>query len=198
MNKKKTSSTSGNNSVRIVGGSNRGRKIPVADITGLRPTGDRLRETLFNWLAPYIEGSRVLDAYAGSGALAFEALSRGASQALLLDNSALAADQLKKSAEILSAKAEIRCQDALQFFRSTVDSQFKPFNIVFLDPPFGNSLLQDSVKALTQSYLLSSGALIYLENEKALAPISTASNWKLLREKTQGEVCCQLYQLCSG
>ena len=185
---------SSTHSVRIIGGTNRGRKITVADLPGLRPTGDRLRETLFNWLTPYIEGAQVLDAYAGSGALAFEALSRGASHALLLDNSNIAANQLKRSAALLNVNAEIRCQDALHFFNSTTDSG-SGFDIVFLDPPFGDSLLQGAVDALAQSTLLSAHALIYLEQARSQPTISAPANWNSHREKTLGEVSCQLYQL---
>lgn len=199
MTRKNTSPST--NNVRIIGGTNRGRKIPVADLPGLRPTGDRLRETLFNWLSPYIEGAQVLDAYAGSGALAFEALSRGASRALLLDNSNIAINQLKQSAALLKTDAEIRCRDALQLFNSTAgsNSEFDSgFDIVFLDPPFGDSLLQGAVDALAQSTLLSPRALVYIEQARSQLNISAPVNWNLHREKTLGEVSCQLYQLATG
>lgn len=198
MTRKNTSPST--NNVRIIGGANRGRKIPIADLPGLRPTGDRLRETLFNWLAPYIEGAQVLDAYAGSGALAFEALSRGASRALLLDNSNIATSQLKQSAALLNADAEIRCQDTLHFLKSTTDSGSRSdsvFDIVFLDPPFGDSLMQGAADALAQSTLLSPRALVYIEQARSQPNISAPANWNLHREKTLGEVSCQLYQLAS-
>lgn len=185
------------NSIRIIGGSNRGRKILVLDLPGLRPTGDRLRETLFNWLAPFVEGARVLDAFAGSGVLAFEALSRGAHQAVLLDSSDAVVKQLKQSAQLLSVDAEIRCQNALHFFKSGPENGSKKFDIVFLDPPFGELLLQEAIETLAQSTLLSPRAMIYLEQARSQQTANTPSNWKLQREKTVGEVSCQLYQLDS-
>jgi|SaaInl5LU_22_DNA_1037371.scaffolds.fasta_scaffold03009_9 16S rRNA (guanine966-N2)-methyltransferase len=181
-------------SVRITGGTHRSRKIPVIDIQGLRPTGDRLRETLFSWLMPHLEGAKVLDAFAGSGILSFEALSRGAEQALLLDNSSTAVEQLKKSAVMLDAKVDVRCQDALQFFSSKNTTPHTTFNIIFLDPPFSEGLMQKSIDSLATSNLLSPRAMIYLEQASSQEQAVPPSNWNLHREKTIGEVSCFLYQ----
>lgn len=184
-------------SIRIIGGSIRGRKIPVADIEGLRPTGDRMRETLFNWLAPYIQGARVLDAFAGTGVLSLEALSRGASEALLIEKSKTAVEQINQSCSALKAKAEILHQDAISFFQSEQSNNFQPFDIVFLDPPFADSLLQKSVDQLVLSKLLAPRALIYLEQARSQPKISIPTGWTLYKDKTQGEVSCQLYQAIS-
>ncbi len=193
MSPKKTDSAK--NQVRIIGGQWRGRKIPVLGLPGLRPTGDRQRETLFNWLAPFIEGARVLDAFAGSGALGFEALSRGASYVLLLDKSSKAAGNLRECATLLGAGAEIQCQDALAYFEADHSQRTDNFNLVFLDPPFSESLANKSVAALGSSALLSKNALVYLEQSRRDPAPLVPENWSTHREKVSGEVSSYLYQV---
>ena len=186
------------NQVRIIGGQWRGRKLPVLDLPGLRPTGDRRRETLFNWLAPYIEGARILDAFAGSGALAFEAMSRGASEALLLEISSQAVRNLQQNILALDAdsQAQTNCTDALSFFdaQPTKDKNSATFDIVFLDPPFRENLLDRAIEKLNSSQILSTNALIYLELESRKGLPKVPKNWSLLKEKSQGEVTSLLYR----
>lgn len=181
--------------IRIIGGKWRSRKLPVPVINGLRPTGDRVRETLFNWLNPYIDGARVLDAFSGSGALAFEALSRGAQYAMLLDNSKQAIDNLKQSAILLDSQstAEIRLNSALRFLQN--ESATEAFNIVFLDPPFEAQLLEDCITKLDNSNLLAPRALIYIEQNKRDPIPSPPHNWTLIKQKQSGEVCSLLFQI---
>lgn len=196
MAKKKNNSKLTN--LRIVGGTHRGRKISVVEEPGLRPTGDRMRETLFNWLSPYIEGASVLDAFAGSGVLAFESLSRGANSALLLENSTRATRQLNETAELLGMQADIRQQDALQLFQSNAGIDSQKFDVIFLDPPFNTPLLQQSLDALEQSSLLQPNALIYLEWAKSQPQPMAPQSWSQHREKTMGEVSCAIYQFSAN
>lgn len=190
--KKKDSKLS---SLRIIGGTHRGRKILVAEEPGLRPTGERMRETLFNWLAPYIEGASVLDAFAGTGILGFESISRGAKNALLLENSSAVARQLNQTSESLGLEADIRQQNALEFFRSDADLGSHEFDVIFLDPPFDTSLLQQSMSLLDQSHLLKPNALIYLEWAKSQPQPVPPQNWAGFKEKSMGDVSCAIYQL---
>ncbi len=154
-----------------------------------------MRETLFNWLAPYIEGARVLDAFAGSGALGFEALSRGARFALFMDNSSVAVAQLKQSSQLLQSGAQIHQGNVIDFFNNRGDAEHRSFDIVFLDPPFDLDLLQTAVTALDQSGLVSEGGMVYIEQPRSQQRILTSGHWKLHREKSLGEVHCQLFQL---
>lgn len=195
MNQKKTGGAK--HQVRIIGGQWRGRKLSVPDLPGLRPTGDRQRETLFNWLSPYIDGARVLDAFAGSGALGFEALSRGASSAVLLDNSSVAVANLKACVSLLGADANavVQCQDAIAYFNAAQLPDPGPFDLVFLDPPFSASLMNKSIAALDSGPLLSNNSLVYLEqNRRDPAPL-VPENWSINREKSSGEVSSYLYQV---
>ena len=122
-------------SVRIIGGRWRGTRLPVLDVPGLRPTSDRARETLFNWLAPALPGARVLDLFAGSGALGLEALSRGAREAVLVERDRAAAGSLRHAVARLhaDAQAQVVVADAIEFLRAPLQGRF---DVVFLDPPF--------------------------------------------------------------
>lgn len=179
-----------NNEVKIIGGNWRSRKIQFSDRADLRPTPNRVRETLFNWLAPYINSMKCLDLFAGSGALSFEALSRGASHATMVDRSFQAINNLKKNAAILNANCDFYC---LQFSTS-LDNPFKHhFDLVFLDPPFHKNLVSPCCQWLEQN-CLAEHAFIYIENEKTLGCPKVPENWQLLRHKTAGEVCYSLFQ----
>jgi 16S rRNA (guanine966-N2)-methyltransferase len=147
-------------SVRIIGGKWRRRRIAIAAGTDLRPTPDRVRETLFNWLDPLLEGARCLDLYAGTGVLGFEALSRGAASAVLVEHDALAARALERERDELGAMAEVVCADAPTYVKASgIDS----FDIVFVDPPYR----QDAVPVLEALLReLRQGALLYLERER--------------------------------
>ena len=163
--------------VRIIAGSLRGSKLPVADRAGLRPTGDRARETLFNWLQQDIAGKRVVDLFAGSGALGFEAASRGAASVLMLERDAELARSLRETATRLKALAvHVEAVDALAWLgRAAVPS----FDLAFIDPPFGASLWQQAADALRP--WLADAAWVHVE----LAPgavFSPPAGWRLHRE----------------
>ena len=176
--------------VRIIGGEMRGRKLHFRPIEGLRPTLDRIRETLFNWLARDITNSHCLDLFAGSGALGFEALSRGASRITLVEQSKKVVDDLMVNCQRLdSNNIKIVNLEALKFLQST-DLKF---NIVFLDPPFGNNLLEKTVSALIPR--LSENALIYIEQENSETPFEPDDRWQKLKYKNTGNFSYALYQL---
>ena len=152
------------NQVRIIGGQWRGRKLSFPDADGLRPTADRVRETLFNWLAGHIAGSRCLDMFAGSGALGFEALSRGASHCCFVDQNTAVLKQIQANCELLDATAnsEFLFADA-----SKPIDVADTFDIVFLDPPFKGPALEACLDWLLKSPLLTSDSLIYIETAKS-------------------------------
>ena len=172
--------------VRIVAGKWRGRRLPVPAVPGLRPTSERIRETLFNWLAPRIEGARCLDLYAGTGALGFEALSRGAAEVLFVENSAAAARALTESARLLSAgNAVMHTGDAVRFLQKAEVAQR---DIVFLDPPFGDASLAELCRLLVARPWLAPGAAVYLEQDRGADPLELPDGWHIAREKSAGNV----------
>ena len=186
MAKRKQGSTSKAGRLRIVAGNWRSRLLDIADVEGLRPTSERIRETLFNWLAPHIHGARCLDLFAGTGALGLEALSRGAASAVFVERDAVAEQRLRNNVDLLGAdNAEIVSGDARDFLRS--DSA-GPFNIVFLDPPFAGNLLGETCRLLVESCQLADGALIYLEDEGSREETELPQGWKVLKQKTAGNV----------
>ena len=180
------------NQVRIIGGQWRSRKLSVPDAPGLRPTPDRIRETLFNWLAAHIQGARVLDAFAGSGALFLEALSRGATTGLALDLNSQAINNLRSNLTLLKCDyAEAVQADALQYL-STPSRQ--GFDIVLLDPPFHQELLLKACQLLEENNWLNQDAWIYTESEHAPSSLGVPNNWRLHREKHTGQVHYALWQ----
>ncbi|MBN3063285.1 16S rRNA (guanine(966)-N(2))-methyltransferase [Pectobacterium aquaticum] len=188
MAKKNASSAAGQ--IRIIGGQWRGRKLPVPDSPGLRPTTDRVRETLFNWLAPVIQQSRCLDCFAGSGALGLEALSRYAAHATLLEMERAVAQQLTQNLALLRAEnAEVVNTDALSWLAKLGT----PFDVVFLDPPFRKELLNNTLALLEQQGWLAPDAWIYVETEAENAQLTIPENWQLHREKIAGQVAYRLY-----
>jgi len=171
--------------LRIVAGKWRSRLLPIADEPGLRPTSERIRETLFNWLASTIEGSRCLDLFAGSGALGLEALSRGAGEVVFVENSARVAAVLKESVKMLEASsARIHKADAISYLKSEPE----PFDIVFLDPPFAADLLEDLCRLLSEGNWLAEGARVYLEQDRERPLPELPDGWTILNEKTAGQV----------
>jgi len=183
------------NRLRIIGGKWRGRKLEFPDVEGLRPTPDRVRETLFNWLQNDVQGARCLDLFAGSGALGLEALSRGAAYALLVDDNAKVVSQLRQHLETLqTVDGKIHHGDALQILESPPNDN--PFNIVFLDPPFGQGLIAACVKALESSGWLAENAKIYLETESGLQDLNLPDQWEILRLLKAGQVTCYLVARC--
>tara|TARA_R110001592_G_scaffold25804_4_gene97586 strand:- start:2827 stop:3411 length:585 start_codon:yes stop_codon:yes gene_type:complete len=192
MNKQRKQSAKPNNkgSIRIIGGSHRGRKLPVLMAEGLRPTTDRVKETVFNWLMPFIQDSLCLDCFAGSGGLGFEALSRGASHVSFVELNKAAAQQLLENQRLLkSANISIVNSDALSFIEKNINK----FDIVFIDPPFRKNLVEQTAKQLDQ-HSLADNALIYVEMESEDNNQQLPMNWTLLKEKIAGQVAYRLYQ----
>ncbi|MGM3223564.1 16S rRNA (guanine(966)-N(2))-methyltransferase [Dickeya zeae] len=188
----KHQATSAPGQIRIIGGQWRGRKLPVPDSPGLRPTTDRVRETLFNWLAPVIAHSRCLDCFAGSGALGLEALSRAAAHATLLEAERNVARQLTQNLALLRAdNAEVVNTDTLQWLAKP--SSARPFDVVFLDPPFRRGLLDDTLRLLEAGDWLAEEAWIYIETEAENRMLAIPPTWSLHREKTAGQVSYRLY-----
>lgn len=175
--------------LRIIGGAWRGRKLKVPDVLNVRPTPDRVRETLFNWLAPFIAGSRCLDVFSGSGALGFEALSRGASYVVMVDESAIVTRLLQDELRLFKA-------DNAEIYRAKAPLQLKapttPFNIVFLDPPFADNLLLPCCFYLEENAFLAPDALIYLEARDTLDEALLPANWSILKSKRAGQVAYHL------
>lgn len=164
MMRKANKSRSGkkNNTLRIIGGEWRSRKLPFVDAPGLRPTPDRIRETLFNWLQGSIHGAYCIDMFAGSGALGFEALSRGAEDVIFIEKNVSCANQLKENLKLLNTNALVVQSDALSFSNVTVIPE-KAFDIVFLDPPYRQGLIEKSLEYLSNQNLIDDNSLIYLE-----------------------------------
>jgi len=168
---------------RIIGGQWRGRRLPVPPQPGVRPTPDRVRETLFNWLAPVIEGARCLDLYAGSGALGLEALSRGAAGVVFVDRAPAVLQHLRESLELLGTeRGEIMRMDAMSYLGGAAT----PFDIVFLDPPYRQGLVAPALEKLAGRGWLAPGASVYVEHE-AGAP-SLPAGWSLYRSAAAGQV----------
>jgi len=176
----------GRNSVRIIAGAWRGRRIHFPDMPALRPTPDRVRETVFNWLQHSIAGARVLDLFAGSGALGLEALSRGARQAVFVEQFPPAARALQEQLVRFGAapKGRILEMGAARYLRTPGE----PFDIAFLDPPFGTNALAEYIPLLDTGDWLKVGTLVYLENERAAGVPTLPGHWELLKSKSAGEV----------
>jgi len=182
------------NQLRIIGGTWRGRKLNFPDLPGLRPTSDRVRETLFNWLQADVAGANVLDLFAGSGALGLEALSRGASQVVFVDSQKLAVEQIRNNAEILGANnAELVLTDANSYLQSS--SKNKSFDLVFLDPPFHQNLLMECLQGLQKNSLLNDDAKVYVESESELNENELSDSWQIMKAKTAGNVYYYLLSL---
>ncbi len=177
------------NQLRIIAGQWRGRRLSFPDLPGLRPTPDRVRETLFNWLAPVLPGARCLDLFAGSGALGIEALSRGAAEVVFVERHPLAVRALRDNLERLHARgAVIEQADTLTWLRQPG----QPFAIAFLDPPFGEGLLEPACVALEQGGWLTEPAWIYLEGAAEARRPALPPSWIVHREKTAGAVAYRL------
>jgi 16S rRNA (guanine966-N2)-methyltransferase len=177
------------NQVRIIGGTHRGRRLPVPDLPGLRPTGDRIRETLFNWLQAQMPGAACLDLFAGSGALGLEAASRGAGRVLMLERAASAVEQLRSNVDLLGEEqVRIEQADALEWLQGRGEA----FDIVFLDPPFADDLLATCCRRLQQNGWLKPGAFIYIETDANKGLPDLPDPWCVVREKKAGKVACFL------
>ena len=177
--------------LRIIAGEWRGRKLPVADLPGLRPTSDRVRETVFNWLSMYVPGAHVLDCFSGTGALSLEALSRGAASAVMLEKAGPAAQTLKVNlATLKSDKGQVFNTDSLQWLSQKASQSF---DLIFLDPPFRMDMLQATCELLETNGYLNENSLIYIEAEKELSPLPVPANWQPLKSKTAGQLSFTLW-----
>jgi 16S rRNA (guanine966-N2)-methyltransferase len=179
--------------VRIIGGAWRGRKLAFTAAEGLRPTGDRIRETLFNWLSPYIHGARCADLFTGSGALGLEALSRGAAHCDFIDSASSVVSTVQQHLATLVASDRGRCHQcsALQFLQTATEA----YDIVFIDPPFKLQLVPSVLNALDQRQLLVEHALVYIETGVAEPLPTVPAHWSLHREKRAGEVAYRLFRV---
>jgi 16S rRNA (guanine966-N2)-methyltransferase len=178
-----------NQTIRIIGGKFRGKKLHFPNIEGLRPTPDRVRETVFNWLMHDIRGARCLDAFAGSGALGFESFSREASKVILLEQEpSTYANLVKIVNSFRSSNLLVKKTNTCEFLQKTAEE----FDIIFLDPPFKKDFLPQCLEIITHSPILISGGLLYIEasNELILNPL----NWQTLKIKTAGAVVYGLYR----
>ena len=181
------------NQLRIIGGAWRSRKLAFPSVPGLRPTPDRIRETLFNWLQPVITGARCLDLFSGSGALGLEALSRGAAQVIMVDQHAKVIAQLRSNLELLHANNALLVKaDVVHYLQS--QSRYKPLDIIFLDPPYYQSLVGPCCKALAHFDWLAPEAYIYIETESSLETLDLPASWQLTRSKKAGQVSYNLAQ----
>lgn len=175
--------------IRIIGGTLRNSRLEVPDLPGLRPTTDRVRETLFNWLQPVIDGARCLDLYAGTGALGIEALSRGASVATFVERDARLASALKANLARLKVQAAVVGDDAGRWLKAGG----KPFDIVFMDPPFAGDLWDQAAAALEGHGWLAPSAWIYVEAPRG-SHVAVPETWQVHRSGLAGEVAYTLYR----
>ena len=172
--------------LRIVAGNWRSRLLEIADVPGLRPTAERIRETVFNWLTPHLAGARCLDLFAGTGALGLEALSRGAADVLFVETSPVAVRTLLKNiASLQATNATVRRADAVNYLQHPGADQFE---IVFLDPPFADDLHGDLCKLLDESTILAVDALVYIEEDRAKPEVVLPPDWQTLKTKSAGNV----------
>ena len=176
--------------VRIIGGEWRGRRLPVVDLPGLRPSGDRARETLFNWLQPYIRGARCVDLFAGTGVLGLEAFSRGAAEVTVVENTPLAVQALRAALvklEVPGAKAGVHLAetDALKWLQTR---ESLTLDIVFIDPPFSSRLETQAMTLLVDRNLVSEGGLVYIETSRNTPPFHPGLGWEILKDQSIGEV----------
>lgn len=179
--------------VRVIAGLWRGRKLPVLNAEGLRPTTDRVKETLFNWLMHNIAHSRCLDCFAGSGSLGIEALSRQAQAVVFLEKFANAANQLKKNLQALkSEQGSVIHTDTLAYLAQKNSGE--PFDIVFIDPPFHQGFVPQVLDLLAENNWLAPNAILYVETEKNHAPLNLPESWQILKEKNAGMVTSRLIQ----
>jgi 16S rRNA (guanine966-N2)-methyltransferase len=186
----------GRKSLRIIAGGWRGRKIPFATVAGLRPTQDRVRETLYNWVADRVLGANCLDLYAGTGALGLEALSRGASNVDFVELSGIAASTLKENLKALplegTQSVNVAQMSSFDWIRSQTSRShqagIKTYDLVLLDPPFALALMQDTLDALFESKCLAANAAVYLEQAQPLTQLVLPEGWALHRSKKAGQV----------
>ena len=176
--------------VKIIGGQWRGKKLTFPALSGLRPTPNRVRETLFNWLAPRIHHTNCLDLFAGSGILGFEALSRGAKSVSFVEQSPLLISYLNQQINALAIREQACVYRRMFPFNSKtiVNSEPAKFDIIFADPPFNKNLIPQVCDWLIKENLISAQSLLYLEMEATIKKIQLAENWQIMHWKTAGQV----------
>lgn len=178
--------------VRIIAGQWRGRRLPVPDVEGLRPSGDRSRETLFNWLQPYLAGARCADLFAGTGVLGLEAVSRGAATAVLVDKSCTAVAAMRQSVELLGAgQVSVLQMEALSWLASQPE---RSLDIVLVDPPFGAGTAQLVMQQLDTADIVRPGGIVYLESARSEPVPAAGPRWHIFKEKVLGDVRMQLFK----
>ena len=179
--------------VRIIGGKWKRRLITFPANRSLRPSPDAVRETLFNWINADLAGAHCLDLFAGSGVLGFEAVSRGAKSAVLVESDARACRSIQENTRLLGAEPEI------QIYRGRAESYLahtdQQFDLVFMDPPFAAILVGEICGALDANGLCATGAKIYIESAKSNLPLPIPSSWNIIRESTRGSVQSTLVQV---
>ena len=181
------------NTLRIIGGDHRGRRLQFIPSEGLRPTADRVRETVYNWLQGQISGRRVLDLFAGSGAMGLEALSRGAAEVIFIEQDRKTTQQLRQNLQKLpdaSAHSQVYAMPAHTWLKRPA----VPFDLVFLDPPFRSDLLAKTCQQLEQTGQLAATAWIYLEQASQQAWPVVPDHWHWHREGTAGQAKFALLQ----
>jgi len=186
MKKGNQENNKGPGSVRIIAGKWRGRRLPVSDLPGLRPSGDRGRETLFNWLQAHVRGAECVDLFAGSGALGLEAASRGAAEVILIEKLSTAAQGLRDVLLALKAdRVSVVEADALRWLQSR---PAQSLDIAFVDPPFGLGLDAQALELIRARDCIRTGGFVYIETTRDAAAIAPGPGWEIAREKTLGEV----------
>jgi 16S rRNA (guanine966-N2)-methyltransferase len=186
-------SAAASSTLRIIGGRWRGRKLRFTAAQGLRPTGDRIRETLFNWLAAELPGARCADLFSGSGALGLEALSRGAAHCDFIDNNPESLAQIRQHLSTLGANSQARCHTGNALDLLAAGAGAGPWDLVFIDPPFGLQLVEPSCALLAQCGALAPGARIYVETGVDEPEATLPADWLLHRDKTSGAVRYRLF-----
>lgn len=192
MTRARKQANSSTGSIRIIGGSHRGRKLPVLNAEGLRPTTDRTKETLFNWLMMDVQGANCLDCFAGAGSLGFEALSRGAKSATFMELDKPASKQLQANATLLKydqESAQVLQGNTLDLLKR--DSM--KMDIVFIDPPFQQNLVQPCIELIHAQELVKSGSKIYIEREVNGNLMQLPDSWRLIKDKSTQQVSAQLF-----
>ena len=185
------SKTSG--TVRIISGRFRGRKLPVLDVQGLRPTTDKNKEMLFSWLMPYISDARCLDAFAGSGGLGFEALSRNAKSCTFIELDKKVATKVADNIQLLN----LATQQAKIIQGNTLDrlnNLSHPYELIFLDPPFHQNLLPQTIACIAEQALLAIDGVIYIECEAQGMVYGVPENWQLIKEKRSAQILVRVYR----
>jgi 16S rRNA (guanine966-N2)-methyltransferase len=180
--------------LRIISGKWRNRKLDFIHNANLRPTPERIRETVFNWITNYIHNAKVLDCFAGSGIFAIEALSRGAATATIIDNSAIAIGRINNNINKIGINnIDVINQDCLLYLQE--NKQNTKYDLVFIDPPFHKNMLDKTCALLNDNKFICTGSLIYTEAEIDIENISTPVNWCLIKSKTSKSISYKLWQV---